>query len=127
MITKTTDTKRIDLSCLIGQQVLMEFYMHMPILGFLTKIAIDRNPIGYQMDNGQYFTECQIYQHPEYWIANPEGKLELPDGLMLKYLCFRERETPIDASSTNLRLTHQGYDEDVFAVQVCGLWDNWKY
>lgn len=80
--------KTVDLSCLIGQQVLCELshwedFDH-PSVGFLTNIMTINNSTKYFIDRLHSLSFCRIYQHPEYWISNHDGKLVLPDGLMVQ-------------------------------------------
>lgn len=80
---------KIDLSCLVGQQVICEFWNsgdegYFSEFGILNQIYDDCYEMMALNDNGRglkCFDHCRIYSHPNYWIANPYGNLVLPEGL----------------------------------------------
>lgn len=117
MSNKQVDSlTKIDYSCLIGSQVLIEFRAcdSSTFLEFLT------------VDNSVYRTNQihRIYQHKDYWISNADGELVLPDGFVLNIL-FRCGEISKNYSSKSGRISLKSYSEkptpdDIIALQVLG-------
>jgi len=129
---------KIDLTCVIGQQVLCEFQ------GFATNAKPNWNDPsdidfldGFADDDGYFiasrtqetYRNCRIYQHPDYWIANPNGDLVLPDGLIVESITRDKREyKPIKIGGLGgLELEHVFGGGDIIAVRVTDTAEGWSY
>lgn len=126
--------KQIDLTPLIGSQVLCEFSEKFDDGTFSKEYdflqAIE--PQGYLPASDDAFdtwSDCRIYQHPDYWISNADGKLVLPDGLMVNLQFPAHRmEWPNHILGKGMfqhDLAHPM--NNVMAVQVTGLADGYTW
>ncbi len=81
-----SELKKVGYECLVGSQVLCEFWDNVEgdgFTGFLT-YADSRYGAGrYRSHTDDGWTHCRIYQHPDYWISNAKGDLVLPEGLLI--------------------------------------------
>lgn len=132
---------KIDLSPLIGSQVLCEFSNYISpdtCYSFLKGAVYD--PSGQEppefVDSlyEQVFDTCRIYSHPDYWIANPNHDLALPNGLICKalFVSFQgERYVVLgEIKGGNLYFDGEVYDVPLNkceAVQVIGPADGWEW
>jgi len=128
--------RNIDYALIVGTQVLCEFWEeredHIKVnsRGFLTGISEDNGANEFWLDNKTPYSHCRIYQHPDYWIANPDGKLVLPDGLEVK-LKTDDRKMWVKGITKNNSVSNLLTDEPLFIgnynmVQVTGLADEWE-
>ena len=70
--------KTIDLTPIVGAQVLCEFWNddHDYCLSMLVDIQDDGTFVAYSnSERGKEFTNCRIYHHPDYWISNADFQL----------------------------------------------------
>jgi hypothetical protein len=143
--------KTIDLTPIVGAQVLCEFWNddHDYCLSMLVDIQDDGTFVAYSnSERGKEFTNCRIYHHLDYWISNADGKLVLPDGLMvkLKYKCQNSQDDVdgLHAVSTTdsdngeqyfiQEMPEDFYEStsnvdysDIIAVQVTGVADGYQW
>lgn len=119
--------KKINLSCIVDSQVLCEFWddgeQNYKILGFLRRCS-DYYFMG---GNNAGFDNCRIYQNPEYWIANPGGKLVLPDGLLVKAVSWNRvvlEDEVLDGYISGVKMEYAAF---IIGYQVTGLADGYEW
>jgi len=125
---------KIDYSCLVGSQVLMEFsndreYANssVDLLGSFNfvndgVIANRQSRNTFDKVDGHIWRYCRIYQHPDYEIGNATGDLVLPVGLIAS--CITRAGAVIMGAKTELmeggHLDHSNAPDDIISVQVTG-------
>jgi len=130
-----SELKKIDLTPLVGSQVLMQFEDNKSLVskpfktvGFLCGIHKIADFFLYaETDSDHAFDSCRIYQHPDYWISNVDGKLVLPIGLVTRSMYG---DGGIIKSKTNTRFKHNiggVSDLKIIAVQVIGPAEGCSY
>ena len=119
------ELKQIDYSCLVGSQVLMEFWSNDlgTVRGFLSEI-FTFSGLHYGCEGiGRCFENCRIYQHPDYEISNAKGDLVLPEGLRFDahFRCglLSSSETILDESAI-FKNYKSNPEDDIIAIQITG-------
>ena len=131
---------KIDLTPLVGSQILCEFWDYTEGDGF-TGFLLSIEPTGrFRSHTDDGWLNCRIYHHSDYWISNADGKLVLPSGLQVVFMTrwgvdltgvttgdeisYLEGITP-----SCLPLEHDKNVSiiDIIAVQVIGPADGWSY
>jgi hypothetical protein len=129
------DLIQIDYSCLVGSQVLMEFWdssFKVFQQGFLEKIEdVETSKTGNMfIISNAYVDSCRIYQHPKHWISNVNGDLVLPDGLMVRVIFSDGNEAIYTIKALNSLLFTQEDIDGGFGcpvnVQVTGPAEGYK-
>jgi len=138
MMGSEGNVKKIDLEVIVETQVLCEFYNghgrgkhKFEGNGFLTKIRDIHYK--YFRDGVEFHAGVRICQ--DKWIANPDGKLVLPDGLLV---VGRHNQKGSDFQGmTTGRLIKDAAPyvsqilpmdlEKCHSVKVTGLADGWEY
>jgi hypothetical protein len=77
----------------------------------------DKKTPCYFPEYGGEYLNCRIYHHPDYWISNADGKLVLPDGVLINAML---RLGCIINQSPDWDLSRKDTDSDIIAVQVTG-------
>ena len=122
---------KIDLTPLVGSQILCEFWDNESPEGFFQRGFLSRIGVGVFRDEFETaYQNCRIYQHPDYWISNADGKLVLPYGVMAASKTRDGRNyNPIIIGGCigGLELKHIFGGGDIIAVQVIGPAEGWSY
>lgn len=119
------ELKQIDYSCLVGSQVLMEFWTNqfkIKVPSFLIGIG-EPDSLCYEDLHGFTYDNCRIYQHPDYWISNAKGDLVLPEGLRFDahFRCglLSSSETILGGSAI-FKHSKRNPEDDVISIQITG-------
>lgn len=131
---------KIDMSCLVGSQVLCRD--EIGTIGTLKEIQIaEDRPYIFSNAEGDTWSNryCQIYQHPDYWISNINGDLVLPEGVLIRFKQNRkykhDRIGLIKKDGTTIEYWTEGYEHqehsqtslhNIQCVQVTGLADGYE-
>ena len=135
---------KIDLTPLVGSQVLMEFSNadeeffkdYKPHVGFLSAIRGVEDELLYvnhREVNGVAFDKCRIY--PDAWISNAERNVIIPDGLkcIAMYVSFEGERYVQHGETKNGQFFIDGKSEvrsqlhNAEHIKVIGPADGWAY
>ena len=124
-----SELKKVDYSCLVGSQVLMEFWDTNDkegsySVGFL--VGVEKAPFGvmYRLKNRErFYVNARIYQHPDYWISGMVlYEFNLPDGVTAKAILNDGRGVECVVIGRRFVCGEHSYPiGKVNAVQVTGL------
>ena len=120
--------KKIDLSCIVGSQVLCEFsegrnYDDWNIVDFLE--SIDDYGAYHAVNCCAEYKRCSIKR--DIWFANPNGKLVLPDGLNLDLTLRGGIEMTGISDEFSFTFDKESPEVDIIAVKVTDVAEGWSY
>lgn len=130
--------KTIDLTPIVGSQVLCEFwssitpdFRHIAPLDKIVAGGVTR----YQ--SGKYLStlNCRIYHHADYWISNADRNVIIPDGLecAAMYVSFQGERYVLRGETKNGAFYVNGVAEAMNQlnwaehIQVTGLADGYQW
>ena len=121
---------KIDLTPLVGSQILCEFWDNESPEGFFQRGFLSRIGVGVFRDEFETaYQNCRIYQHPDYWISsvNLIGQA-FPSGLVARITLNDGRGYECITNGTRFINIDDGFHAGhISAVQVIGPADGWAY